>query len=188
MAVDRDAAERAMHAFLKALGHDPGENAVLAGTPARVTEAFEKDLLSGYAVDVPRILLEESEPLGEDGPRGLVVIRDVSVATLCPHHLLPGLGRAAVAYLPGRRIVGIGTIARTVDAFARRLTLQETIGESVVRALVSVVGARGASCRIELRHSCLAARGARQPEATVVTVAQAGAPIQEASLLSGGRL
>lgn len=187
MTIDRDAAERAIGAFLKALGHDPERHAILSGTPARVTDAFERDLLSGYAVDVPRLLVEESEPLAKDGPRGLVIVRDLNVATICPHHLLPGVGRAAVAYLPEARLVGIGAIARAVDAFARRLTLQETIGESVVRALVDSVGARGAYCRLELRHTCLAARGARQTEATVVTVAQAGEPIGEPSLPSGER-
>ena len=141
MAVDRDAAERAIRAFLTALGHDPRNSAILEGTPARVTEAFAEDLLSGYAVDIPALLLAESEPLAKDGPRGLVIVRDVSVATVCPHHLLPALGKAAVAYLPGERIVGIGTIARTVDALARRLTLQETIGDSVVRALMEGAGA-----------------------------------------------
>lgn len=185
MAVDREAAERAIRAFLTALGHDPSANPMLEGTPARVTEAFDQDLLSGYAVDVPALLLAESEALGRDGPRGLVIVRDVSVATVCPHHLLPALGRAAVAYLPGERIVGIGTMARAVDAFARRLTLQETIGEAVVRSLVDAVGARGAYCRIALRHSCLAARGARQSEASVITVAEAGERISDATLLCG---
>lgn len=182
MAVDRDAAERAIRAFLQALGHDPRANAILEGTPARVTEAFERDLLSGYTVDVQSLLVLESEPIAEDGPHGLVIVRGVSVATVCPHHLLPGLGRAVVAYLPGERIIGIGTIARVVDAFARRLTLQETIGDSIVRALMNAGGARGAYCRLELLHSCLAARGARQPEATVVTVARAGERVADESL------
>lgn len=184
MAVDRDAAEHAIRAFLTALGRDPKNDPTLAGTPARVAEAWARDLLAGYDVDVPSLLLAESEILerGAAGAAGLVIVKDVAVATICPHHLLPGLGRASVAYLPGTRLVGIGTIARTVDAFARRLTLQETIGESVVRALVSVVGARGALCRIELVHSCLAARGAREASATVVTVAAAGERIVDPAL------
>jgi GTP cyclohydrolase I len=136
-------------------------------------------------VDVRALLVAESEPLAKDGPRGIVVVRNLSLATVCPHHLLPALGRAAVAYLPGERIVGIGTIARTVDAFARRLTLQETIGESVVRALVEGLRARGAHCQIELTHSCLGARGTRQAGASVVTVAHAGERIADATLLCG---
>jgi GTP cyclohydrolase IA len=177
MAVDRSAAERAIAAFLTALGHDPQKSADLRDTPARVVEAFERDLLSGYSVDVPALLAAESTPLAKDAPRGLVLVRDVSVATVCPHHLLPGLGRATIAYTPGDRIVGIGTLARVAEAFARRLTLQETIGEEVVRALVEHGGARGASCTLEFRHTCLAARGSRQNDATVVTVARAGAPL-----------
>jgi GTP cyclohydrolase I len=104
---------------------------------------------------------------------------------MCPHHLLPGIGAATVAYLPGDRVVGIGGLARTVDAFARRLTLQETIGEAVVRALLDHAGARGAYCRLELSHACLSARGARQPEAIVVTIARGGEAISDGDLATG---
>jgi GTP cyclohydrolase I len=185
MAVDRAAAERAIRAFLVALGHDPSASSELESTPARVTEAFETDLLAGERVDVGTLIRGESSTVGEDGPRGLVVVDRIRVATICPHHLLPGIGHATAAYLPGTSLVGIGTIARVVDAFARRLTLQEAIGEHVVRALVEHAGARGAYCRIELMHSCLTARGSREGEARVVTVARAGAPIADAG--SGGR-
>jgi GTP cyclohydrolase I len=174
MPADRAAAERAIRAFLTALGHDPDTTPELGNTPALVTEAFEKELLAGYAVDVPALLHAESGPLAKNGPHGVVIVRGLSVATVCPHHLLPAMGHASVAYLPGPRLVGIGTIARLVDAYARRLTLQEAIGDHVVNALVDHAGARGAECRLELRHACLAARGARQSDATVVTVARAG--------------
>jgi GTP cyclohydrolase I len=186
MTVDRHGAENAIQAFLKALGHDPAMNPELARTPALVTEAFERELLSGYAVDVPALLAAESSVPSRDGAHGLVVVGGIQVATVCPHHLLPGMGRATVAYLPGNRLVGIGAIARTVDAFARRLTLQESIGEEVVRALVGHAGARGAYCRLELTHACLSARGARQGSAAVVTVARAGSDIMDAALLTGG--
>jgi GTP cyclohydrolase I len=186
MAVDRHGAEQAIQAFLKALGHDPAINPELSRTPALVTEAFERDLLSGYAVDVAALLAAESSMVSRDGARGLVVVSGIQVATVCPHHLLPGMGRATVAYLPGDRLVGIGAIARTVDAFARRLTLQESIGEDVVRALVGHAGARGAYCRLELSHACLSARGARQGNATVLTVARAGSEITDAAVLAGG--
>jgi GTP cyclohydrolase I len=151
-----------------------------------VTEAFERELLAGYAVDVAALLAAESRAVARDGMRGLVAVGGIEVATVCPHHLLPGMGRATVAYLPGERLVGIGAIARTVDAFARRLTLQESIGEQVVRALVEHAGARGAYCRLELRHACLSARGARQGGASVTTVARAGSEIADAAVLSGG--
>jgi GTP cyclohydrolase I len=180
--VDRNAAEQAIRAFLRALGHDPDRNPELAQTPSLVTEAFASELLAGYSVDVPGLLSSESAPLGADGPRGLVIVRDVDVTTVCPHHLLPAMGRAIVSYYPGDRVVGIGTLAKLVDAFARRLTLQEAIGESVVRALVERAGARGAYCRLEMTHACLAARGARQTRARVVTVARAGVEIADSAV------
>jgi len=175
--VDRHAAERAVAAFLRALGHDPEASSELCDTPARVVEAFERDLLSGYSVDIRALLQTESAALSEDGPRGPVIVRDATVSALCPHHLLPAMGVATVAYLPGDRIVGIGTLTRLVDAFARRLTLQEAIGENVVRALVEHAGARGAYCRLELKHACLSIRGTKQPNAVVVTVARRGSAI-----------
>jgi len=186
MAVDKQKAEQAILAFLKALGHDPADHPELARTPALVTEAFERELLTGYAVDVAALLTAESGKLRPDEPRGLVLLRNIHVATLCPHHLLPGIGTATVAYVPGDRVVGIGALARTVDAFARRLTLQETIGGDVVRALLEHAGARGAYCRLELSHACLSARGARQAEATLVTVARGGEHIAEGDVGAGG--
>jgi GTP cyclohydrolase I len=182
MAVDRQKAEQAILAFLKALGHDPAESPELSRTPALVTEAFERDLLAGYHMDVPSLLAAESGRASADEAQGLVVVRDIQVTTVCPHHLLPGLGRAAVAYFPGERLVGIGALSRTVEAFSRRLTLQESIGDKVVRALVEHAGARGAYCRLELSHACLSARGARQAQATVITVARAGIDIPDSAL------
>lgn len=177
--VDRPAAERAIAAFLRALGHDPESSPELSDTPARVAEAFERDLLSGYSVDIRALLQAESVALSEDGPRGPVMVRGATVSALCPHHLLPAMGVATIAYLPGDRIVGIGTLTRLVDAYARRLTLQEAIGENVVRALVEHAGARGAYCRLELKHACLSIRGTRQPSATVVTVARRGSALDD---------
>ena len=185
MAVDRDAAERAIRSFLTALGHDPDRNPELERTPALVTEAFETELLAGYAVNVPSLLATESSPIAPDGPRGPVIVRGLAVATMCPHHLLPAAGHATVTYLPGDRLVGLGTLARVIDAFARRLTLQEAIGEAVVRALVDHAHARGALCRMELRHACLSIRGAKQVSATVVTVARAGEPLADQKVDGG---
>ncbi|HLV67680.1 MAG TPA: GTP cyclohydrolase I [Polyangiaceae bacterium] len=169
--VDRVAAEQGISTFLRALGYDL-DDPLFAKTPARVVEAFATELLTGETVDLEALLEEGSNPA--PGPSGLVVVRDIRVSTICPHHLLPGLGTALIAYEPGARLVGLGTLARLVDAAARRLTLQESIGERVVRALVGTVGARAAVCRLELVHTCLATRGARQPEARLVTVARAG--------------
>lgn len=174
MPVDRAQAERAIDAFLRAMGRDPDHEPELAGTPARVAAAWAADLIDGYDVDVRVLLESESTPL-PSGPTGLVSVRDLAVSTMCPHHLLPARGTATVLYLPGNRLTGIGTVARLVDAYAHRLALQETIGASVASALVEHLGARGAACRMRLSHSCLASRGERQHAATVETIALAGA-------------
>lgn len=174
MAVDKRAAAKAVSDLLEALGHPTAGSAELSGTPARVAEAFADELLAGYSVDVSA-LLEEATPVGNGSTvPGDVTVRGIHVATVCPHHLLPGIGQATVSYGPGSRLLGIGAVARIVDAFARRLTLQEAIGQNVVDALVQSGGARWAVCRIELLHTCLVARGARQSEARVVTIARAG--------------
>jgi GTP cyclohydrolase IA len=170
--MDKAAAERAILDFLCALGRDPRLEPELAETPKRVAEAFADELLSGYATDLAA-LLDEGSPPGKERP-GIVVVRHIAVATVCPHHLLSSLGHATVAYRPGQRVLGLGTIARLVDACSRRLALQEQIGESVVDSLVRLGSARGAFCQITLRHSCLSARGSRQADATVRTQASAG--------------
>jgi GTP cyclohydrolase I len=174
VAADRAAAERAIAAFLTALGHAPDSNPELAETPARVVDAFTADLLAGYDVDVEELLGGAACGAASTEDEAIVVVGDVRVQTLCPHHLLPGMGFATVAYLPGPRLLGIGAIARLVDACARRLTLQETIVREVVEALMSHGGARGAYCRLDLHHTCLSCRGTRQATAIVTTARTAG--------------
>lgn len=172
MPVDRAKAQKAVSELLEALGHDPEKNPELLQTPALVIEAFEREWLSGTTVDVATLLTRgQSEPPER---AAIVVISGISLATLCPHHLLPAEGSAIVAYLPGKVLLGLGTIARLVDAFARRLTLQEQIGENVVKALMDHAGAKAAFCKLELRHACLRLRGPRQTEALVSTTHSLG--------------
>lgn len=190
MPVDRAAAARAIGDFLKALGFDPREHADLADTPARVTEAFTDDLLRGHGVDVPDLIRKGSCEAPLATKSGPVAVTGIAVATTCPHHLLPALGYASVVYLPGAALLGIGTLTALVDAFARRLTLQEAIGQSVVNALIEHAGARGAYCELELEHACLRARGERQTTALVRSSARAGefsnpAAISEIALALG---
>jgi GTP cyclohydrolase I len=168
--VDRRAAARAIDDFLRALGHPPEGD--LAGTGERVADAWADDLLEGESIDAGAVLREGA--IAADAGCGLVVVRDLAVSTMCPHHLLPALGTGLVAYLPGDRITGIGTIAHVVDALSRRLTLQEQIGADVVALLTRELGARGALCRLSLTHACLAARGERKAGAVVETIAVAG--------------
>lgn len=173
MPVDRARAERAVREFLLALGRDVENDAELRGTPERVVEAYSKDLLSGYDADVPA-LLSDGDAVSESKVSGLVALSGIAVSTVCPHHLLLSNGVASVAYRPGSRLFGLGTLAALVNAYARRLSLQESIGENVVRALVEHGGARAAYCEIRLVHGCLVARGSRQSGAELTTTARRG--------------
>jgi GTP cyclohydrolase IA len=172
--VDRQAAERAVGDFLRAMGRPPESDPELTATPARVAEAFAQDLLAGYSVDRAELVAGGSAPIEAGTSQGIVVVAGITLTTVCPHHLLPSIGQATVAYRPGTRLLGPGTIAALVDACARRLVLQEQIGQDVVTSLVELAGARGAFCRISLSHGCLSARGARQAQARVHTTAAAG--------------
>ena len=169
--MDRRAAARAIEDFLRALGHAPeGE---LAGTGERVADAWADDLLEGESIDAAAVLREGSLGVVQSG-MDLVTVRDVAVTTVCPHHLLPAFGMATIVYWPSGRVAGIGTLARVVDVVARRLTLQEQIGRTVVDLLCSELGARGAHCKLSLTHTCLVSRGERKTSAIVETLAFGG--------------
>jgi GTP cyclohydrolase IA len=173
--IDLALAERAVADLLRALGHDHTKHFELNATPSRVASAFAEDLLTGYRVDVPQLIEHGSSALDASHSHGLVVVRDISVATVCPHHLMPGIGSALVAYLPGSRLLGLGTVTKLVEAYAKRFALQEQVGQDVVAALMHGAGARGAYCSLTLLHTCLVARSQRQAQATLTTVASAGA-------------
>lgn len=169
--IDRTAAARAIEDFLRALGHEPtGE---LAGTGERVADAWADDLLEGQSIDAAAVLREGSLDATLTGT-GLVIVRDLSVTTVCPHHLLPAFGMAAIAYLPRARVAGLGTLARVIDVVARRLILQEQIGTTVVELICSELGAEAAVCRLALTHTCLVSRGERKTSALVETIAFGG--------------
>jgi GTP cyclohydrolase I len=183
--IDRRAAERAIAEFLRALGHDTTSDPELAETPARVTEAFADELLSGYSVDLAELVRAGSTAAKADSP--VLALRDIDVATVCPHHLMPGIGRAQVVYRPGSLLLGLGTLARVVDACSRRLALQEAITNDVVQALLTHAGARGAYAELTLTHGCLSARGACQTRARATTFSLAGDLTQTDVLLGLGR-
>jgi GTP cyclohydrolase I len=164
---DREAAARAIDMFLRALGRNPDREPELAGTGARVADAFADDLLCGYEVDVDALLAKNVF----EGRSGVVVVRDIPLATMCPHHLLPASGVAAVAFAPDRHLVGFGTVAAVVDAYARRLALQEQIGEDVAAALQKHLAPRWIACRLTLSHACMTLRGERAHGASVETAA-----------------
>ena len=171
--MDREAAARAIDAFLVALGRDVTQEPELVGTGARVAAAFADELLAGYGVDVDALLAQNVFA----GQSETVVVRDIPVATTCPHHLMPATGVATVAFAPSGHLIGVGTVARALDAFARRLALQEQLGERTVTALNKHLAPRWVACRLVLSHACMTARGERSHGARVETTAVAGASV-----------
>ncbi|MGC4067695.1 MAG: GTP cyclohydrolase I [Polyangiaceae bacterium] len=186
--IDESRAKRALAEFLSALGYDPS-NPELSDTPARVVDAYLSDLVAGEDVDIQALIETGAVPGASEC---LVVVSDIAVCSLCPHHLLPAEGTATVVYAPGERLLGLGTVAALVSALSRRLTLQERITESVVSALMTHAKARGAYCCLRLDHACLRLRGQRQTRATVRTAKTAGILLEprwsdELSRLLGGQ-
>lgn len=163
--MNREAAAKAIEAFLEAIGRSEPE---LAGTGARVAQMFVEDLCAGYEVDT-RALLAKSSLVATAS--SLVVVRDLHIVTTCPHHLLPSIGVATVAFQASGKLVGLGTVAALVDAHARRLALQEQLGEAIVADLDAELAPAWVGCRIVLTHGCMIARGERAVGTTVETVA-----------------
>jgi GTP cyclohydrolase I len=157
--------ERAVRTLIAAAGDDP-EREGLRDTPARVARAYG-EWFSGYGVD-PTALLErvfgEAEEYQET-----VLLRDIPLVSTCEHHLAPITGRAHVAYRPDGRVVGISKLSRLVDAFARRLQLQERLTNQIARTLDEVLRPKGVAVIVEASHGCMTTRGVNQHGVSMVT-------------------
>lgn len=167
-AVDLPRARAAVRELLLALGEDPDREG-LQDTPGRVARMY-REVLAGRAVDPATHLARTFD----EGSSGLVLLRDIRFSSMCEHHMLPFVGRAHVAYLPEGRVVGLSKLARTVEAYARRLQVQERLTAQVADALVENLGTRGVLVVVESEHFCMKVRGANQPESTMVTMAARG--------------
>jgi GTP cyclohydrolase I len=167
----RAEAEAAIRTLLRWAGDDPAREG-LRDTPARVARAYE-EFFSGYAID-PNALLERTfEEI--DGYDEIVLLRDIRVESTCEHHMAPILGRAHVAYLPHRRVVGISKLARVVEAYAKRLQIQEKLTVQIATTIQDVLAPRGVAVVIEAAHQCMTTRGVHKPGVTMVTSHMLGA-------------
>jgi GTP cyclohydrolase IA len=160
----------AMHVreILKLLGENSNRDGLL-DTPMRVAKMYE-EVLGGMQIDPERIL----GTTFEETTGGPVIVSDITFYSLCEHHMVPFFGTAHVAYLPGEQIVGISKIARLVDAYARRLQVQERMTEQVVQTIESVLQPKGAIALIEAEHTCMCARGIKKPGSKTTTLAARG--------------
>lgn len=169
---DRPRIEAAVAEILSAIGDDPARPG-LADTPRRVADAYE-EFFSGLGVDVSALMGASVVPADAGELGELVIVRDIRFRAVCEHHLLPFLGVAHVAYVPGTQIVGLGKIPGLVDTLASRPTLQERLGEEIADALASSVDAAGVLVVLDAVHGCVTTRGSRQTQSSTVTVASRG--------------
>lgn len=161
----REEAEAAVRTLLAWAGDDPAREG-LQDTPARVARAYE-EFFGGYAID-PVDLLQRtfSEVEGYDE---MVLLRDIRFESHCEHHLAPIIGRASVAYMPTHRVVGISKLARVVDAYARRLQIQEKMTAQIANSIEQVLEPSGVAVVIEATHHCMTTRGVHKAGTTMVT-------------------
>jgi GTP cyclohydrolase I len=162
-------AESAVRRLLTHVGEDP-DRPGLQDTPRRVTESL-KFLTSGYKVNVDDIL---GRAIFEERYDELVVVRDITFYSLCEHHLLPFFGLAHVGYLPQGRIIGLSKLPRLVDAFARRLQVQERMTSDIADALQRHLEPRGVAVVLEADHLCSMMRGVQKPGNRTITSSMTG--------------
>ena len=155
--------------ILTALGEDP-ERPGLLKTPVRVENSL-RWLTRGYEMSVADAV---GDAVFEENHSSMILVRDIEMYSLCEHHLLPFFGRAHVAYIPDRRILGLSKLPRIVEVFARRLQVQERLSDQIADAIMDVLQPHGVGVLIEATHLCMAMRGVEKQNSRTVTSAVRG--------------
>jgi len=167
---DREEVEAAIRTIIRWAGDDP-ERSGLIETPARVARAFEEHF-AGYAADPAEILRKTfDETAGYDE---MIVLSGIGFVSHCEHHMAPIVGRAWVGYIPDGRVVGISKLARVVDAYAKRLQIQERMTAQIARTVDEELRPKGVAVVIKAEHHCMTARGVGKPGTSLVTNAMLG--------------
>ena len=161
---DKDA-EEAFKTILQWIGEDPKREGLLE-TPKRVVKAF-KEYFKGYKED-PNLVLDKT--FGDvEGYDDMVVQKNISVQSHCEHHMAPIIGKAHVAYIPKKRVVGLSKLARVVEVFSKRLQTQERLTMQIANTLMDSLDAKGVAVTIDSTHQCMTMRGIKKEQATTVT-------------------
>jgi len=167
----RAEAESAVRTLIRWAGDDP-EREGLIDTPSRVVRSYE-EFFAGYEADPVDILARTFEET--DGYDEMVMLRGIRLESHCEHHMVPILGVAHVAYLPDRRVVGISKLARVVEAFSRRLQIQEKLTAQIANAIEEVLQPKGVAVVIDAQHQCMTTRGVHKTGVSMVTSRMIGA-------------
>ena len=156
--------------ILDALGEDPNREGLIK-TPERVAKALQF-LTHGYDIDAASVL---RSAMFEEDYSQMVVVKDIEVYSMCEHHMLPFFGKAHIAYIPNGHIVGLSKIPRVVDAFARRLQVQERLTNEIRDCIQETLNPAGVAVVIECKHMCMAMRGVQKQNSVTTTSAFTGA-------------
>ena len=167
----RSEAEEAVKTLIRWAGDDPGREG-LKDTPSRVVRSYE-EFFSGYDAD-PKLILQRTfeEVQGYDE---IVLLRDIRFESHCEHHMAPIIGKAHVAYLPDSRVVGISKLARLVEAYSKRLQIQEKMTSQIAGAINEILLPLGTAVVVEAAHQCMTTRGVKKSGVTMVTSRMLGA-------------
>lgn len=173
----RAQAEDAVRILIRWAGDDPDREG-LVGTPDRVVRSYE-EFFGGYGQDPEALLRTTFEET--DGYNEMVLLKDIPFESHCEHHMVPIIGVAHIAYLPSSRVVGISKLARVVEAYAKRLQIQEKMTVQIANAIDTVLKPKGVAVVIEAAHECMTTRGVHKPGVSMTTSTMLGAFLSDSS-------
>jgi GTP cyclohydrolase IA len=161
--------EQAYQNIISSCGENPQREG-LKGTAKRAAKAFAH-MTEGYQTDIQTLI---NGAIYESDMSEMIIVKDIELYSLCEHHLLPFFGRAHIAYLPQGKIIGLSKIARIVDAFAKRLQIQEQLTQDIANCLMHSINAQGVGVIIEAQHMCMMMRGITKQNAQMTTSVMLG--------------
>jgi len=161
----REDAEKAVRTLIEYLGDNPDREGLL-DTPRRVVKSYD-EFFSGYEGDPEEILNRTFEEV--EGYDEMVLLKNMRIESHCEHHMVPINGKAHIAYIPDKRVVGISKLARVVDVFGKRLQTQETMTAQIANCIQDVLKPRGVAVVIDASHQCMTTRGVHKTETSTVT-------------------
>jgi len=161
----RAEAEEAVRTLIAWAGDDPTREGLI-DTPNRVVRAYE-EFFAGYTEDPEEVLSRTFEEV--EGYSDMVMLRDIDLESHCEHHMVAILGKAHVAYVPTKKVVGISKLARVIEIYAKRLQTQETMTAQVADVISRVLEPRGVAVLIEAKHQCMTTRGIKKPDVATIT-------------------
>jgi len=162
--VNKQRVEQLIRELLIEIGEDPDREG-LRNTPARVARAYEF-MLRGYRIDVDEII---AGAIFTQDTNNMIVVRDIELYSLCEHHMLPFFGRCHIGYISKDKVIGVSKLARIVEAYARRLQIQERLTQQIARAIMESIDAEGVGVVIEAQHLCMMMRGVEKQNSLMIT-------------------